>query len=49
MPDDPLHIAGRTFSSRLILGTGGFVNHELLRRRLPRGGGGAVHGGAAPA
>ncbi len=31
MPD-PLRIAGREFRSRLILGTGGFVNHELLTR-----------------
>ena len=30
MPDDPLRIADRTLSSRLILGTGGFANHELL-------------------
>ncbi len=30
MPDDLLHIADRTLSSRLILGTGGFANHELL-------------------
>jgi thiazole synthase len=29
---DPLHIAGREFRSRLILGTGGFANHELLAR-----------------
>jgi thiazole synthase len=28
---DPLHIAGRELSSRLILGSGGFANHELLR------------------
>jgi thiazole synthase len=27
---EPLTIAGRTFGSRLILGTGGFANHELL-------------------
>jgi thiazole synthase len=27
---DQLHIAGRPMSSRLILGTGGFANHELL-------------------
>jgi thiazole synthase len=27
---DPLQIAGRSFGSRLILGTGGFANHELL-------------------
>jgi thiazole synthase len=27
---DPLRIAGRDFGSRLILGTGGFANHELL-------------------
>jgi thiazole synthase len=29
-----LSIAGRTLSSRLILGTGGFTSHELLRRAL---------------
>jgi thiazole synthase len=28
---DPLRIAGRELSSRLILGSGGFANHELLR------------------
>jgi len=28
--DDLLQIAGRSFSSRLILGTGGFANHEQL-------------------
>ena len=27
---DPLVIAGRSLSSRLILGTGGFANHDLL-------------------
>ena len=27
---DPLEIAGRSFGSRLILGTGGFANHDLL-------------------
>lgn len=31
---DPLVIAGRSFSSRLILGTGGFQNHELLAGAL---------------
>ncbi len=31
-PTDPLRIAGREFGSRLILGTGGFANHELLTR-----------------
>ncbi len=30
----PLRIAGRTFQSRLLLGTGGFVNHEILTRAL---------------
>jgi thiazole synthase len=30
----PLTIAGRTFSSRLILGTGGFTSHELLAEAL---------------
>jgi len=28
--DDPLRIAGRELRSRLILGSGGFANHELL-------------------
>jgi thiazole synthase len=32
MSDDPLRIADRSFQSRLILGTGGFANHELLAR-----------------
>jgi thiazole synthase len=27
---DPLTIGGRTFGSRLILGTGGFANHDVL-------------------
>jgi thiazole synthase len=31
-PDDTLRIAGRELRSRLILGTGGFANHELLAR-----------------
>ena len=31
---DPLHIADRTFASRLILGTGGFDNHEILTQAL---------------
>jgi thiazole synthase len=31
---DTLEIAGRSFSSRLILGTGGFENHEILTRAL---------------
>src|SRR5581483_12266329 len=30
--NDPLLIAGREFGSRLILGTGGFANHEVLAR-----------------
>jgi thiazole synthase len=34
MRDDALTIAGRRFDSRLILGTGGFSNHELLTRAL---------------
>jgi thiazole synthase len=34
MPTDPLRIAGRSFGSRLILGTGGFTNHEVLARAL---------------
>ncbi len=36
--DDPLLIAGRRFSSRLILGTGGFVSHELLAEALSASG-----------
>jgi thiazole synthase len=31
---EPLTIAGRSFSSRLILGTGGFDNHEVLADAL---------------
>ncbi|HET9125889.1 MAG TPA: thiazole synthase [Solirubrobacteraceae bacterium] len=31
MSADPLVIAGRELSSRLILGSGGFANHDLLR------------------
>jgi thiazole synthase len=34
MPTDALRIAGRSFGSRLILGTGGFTNHEVLARAL---------------
>src|SRR5947209_15482997 len=30
MSNDPLRIADRTRQSRLILGTGGFANHDLL-------------------
>ncbi len=30
----PLEIAGRRFESRLILGTGGFVNHDVLSQAL---------------
>jgi thiazole synthase len=33
-----LTIAGRQFGSRLILGTGGFVNHEVLGRALAASG-----------
>jgi thiazole synthase len=32
--NDPLVIAGRELRSRLILGTGGFTNHEVLARAL---------------
>jgi thiazole synthase len=32
--DDRLTIAGRSFGSRLILGTGGFTSHELLAAAL---------------
>ena len=31
---DPLVIAGRSFTSRLILGTGGFTSHEALQQAL---------------
>src|SRR5579859_6760697 len=34
----PLIIAGRELRSRLILGTGGFTNHDLLRRALEASG-----------
>ena len=30
----PLRIADREFGSRLILGTGGFVNHDVLAQAL---------------
>jgi thiazole synthase len=36
--DDPLIIAGRRLRSRLILGSGGFVNHELLARACEESG-----------
>jgi thiazole synthase len=35
---DPLIIAGREFGSRLILGTGGFANHEILAQALQASG-----------
>jgi thiazole synthase len=35
---EPLVIAGRHFSSRLILGTGGFGNHEILTEALAAAG-----------
>jgi thiazole synthase len=35
---DPLVIAGRRFGSRLILGTGGFLNHEVLAAALKESG-----------
>jgi thiazole synthase len=35
---EALRIAGRTFGSRLLLGTGGFVNHEILSRALAASG-----------
>jgi thiazole synthase len=34
----PLVIAGREFGSRLILGTGGFTNHEILAEALAESG-----------
>jgi thiazole synthase len=36
--DGRLTIAGRAFESRLILGTGGFVNHEVLMQALEASG-----------
>jgi thiazole synthase len=36
--NDPLSIAGREFGSRLILGTGGFTNHEILAAALEASG-----------
>ncbi len=38
MADAPLVIAGRELRSRLILGTGGFTNHELLTDALAASG-----------
>jgi thiazole synthase len=35
---EPLRIAGREFGSRLILGTGGFANHEVLASALAASG-----------
>ncbi len=35
---DPLVIAGRTFESRLLLGTGGFSSHDALREALAESG-----------
>jgi thiazole synthase len=37
-PPAPLQIAGREFHSRLILGTGGFDNHEILAAALTASG-----------
>jgi thiazole synthase len=36
--DDRLVIAGREFRSRLLLGTGGFTNHDVLRAALAQSG-----------
>src|SRR5437764_9459296 len=33
-PRDPLSIAGRSFASRLIVGTGKFGSHEVMRAAL---------------
>jgi thiazole synthase len=38
MLSDELQIAGRTFQSRLILGTGGFANHDVLAQALKASG-----------
>jgi thiazole synthase len=37
-PNDPLEIAGRTFSSRLIVGTGKFGSHDTMRVALEASG-----------
>jgi thiazole synthase len=37
-PNDPLEIAGRTFSSRLIVGTGKFGSHDAMRDALAASG-----------
>jgi thiazole synthase len=37
-PDDPLLIAGRTLSSRLLLGTGGFASLELMAASIQASG-----------
>ncbi len=34
MSEDTLEIAGRTFGSRLLLGTGGFPSHEVLAQAI---------------
>ena len=46
--NDSLTIAGREFQSRLILGTGGFTNHEVLASALEASGTRDVHRRAAP-
>jgi thiazole synthase len=38
LPDDPLVIAGRSFASRLIVGTGKFGSHEVMREALEASG-----------
>jgi thiazole synthase len=38
MSDSPLRIAGHAFGSRLILGTGGFTHHDVLRAALESSG-----------
>lgn len=34
MAEDPLHIGGRTFTSRLLVGTGKFAGHRVMRAAL---------------
>lgn len=40
--DHPLHVGGRTLTSRLIVGTGKYADHETMRRALDASGAQAV-------
>ena len=45
---DALTIAGRSFASRLLMGSGGYPNQQVLLDSLAVGAAGAGHGGDAP-